>query len=184
MTEIPNHPVYHKNVIEMLTVANDFCLTMDKSGEMSKTALMNYLQKISPLLYIKGSLLPEIEVSNPDANERFLTEEKWEWLFNELRKKFGNNDEFWYVDSLEKNQPDPIKGSMAEYFTDIYQDMKDFLELYQKSSLAAKENAVHELKRSFEKRWGYRNVVAHKALHYVLMNNTQNEELFDYPSIF
>lgn len=183
MNDIPNHPVYHKNVLEMLTVANDFCLTMAKADSMKKTALMNYLQKISPLLYIKGSLLPDIEVSDPEANEKFLTEEKWEWLFNELRKKFGPNDEFWYVDSIEKNQPDPVKGSLAEFFSDIYQDMKDFLELYQKSSLAAKENAVHELKKSFETQWGFRNVVAHKALHYIIMKTSQPEEHPDYPQI-
>lgn len=184
MNNILNHPVYNKNVLEMITVANDFCMSLGKVDVMGKAALLSYLQKVGPLLYIKGSLLPDIEVSSPDANEKFFTEEKWEWLFNELRKKFKPDDEFWYIDNLEKNQPDPTKGSLAEYFADVFQDMKDFLELYQKNTLAAKENAVYELKKAFVSGWGYKLAVAHKTLHYIMMKGTVQDDLPNYPELF
>jgi hypothetical protein len=175
MKDISGHPVYSKNVLEFLTVSNDYCLTMEKPESMKKSWLINYLQKVLPLLYIKASLIPLIEVQNPDANERFLTLEEWEFLFNELRKKIAEDDEFWFVDPYANNH-DPVKGSLAECLTDIYQDLKDFITLYKKNALDAKENAVFEIKKLFEQRWGYLIVNAHKALHYLIMNNRQPDE--------
>ncbi len=180
MSEIPDHPVYSKNVLEMLTVANDYCLFMAKVEGYSKSYFMSYLQKICPLLYIKGALLPVIEVRNPEANERFVAEEEWESLFNELRNKFSKDDEFWYIDNSKQEDNEPVKGSLAEHFTDLYQDLKDFILLYQKNSLDAKENAVSEIKQLFETHWGYKLVNAHKTLHYLVMRdiNKQNQNSF------
>lgn len=168
MSEIPNHPVYSKNVLEMLMVANDYCSFMAKAETYSKQQLFDYLLKVSPLLYIKGSLLPDINVQNPDAIEKYLNEEEWEALFTALRKTFSKDDEFWFIDNNDFKNNTPIKASLSESFADIYQDMKDFVLLYQKSSLDAKENAVFELKQLFETHWGFRLVNAHKALHYLI----------------
>jgi hypothetical protein len=180
MTDIPNHPVYSKNVFEIITVANDFCIFLAKIETYSKTEAIDYLQKVCPLLYIKGALIPDVEVSNPDANERFVTEGDWETLFNELRNKFQPDDEFWFIDNSGINDNNPIKGSLAEHFADIYQDLKDFLMLYQKNTLDAKENAVSELKRLFPIHWGLRIVNAMKILHYITLKNLPVEEDSDY----
>ena len=181
MSDIPNHPVYSKNVLEMLTVANDYCLSMAKVEDYSKSDLMSYLQKICPLLYIKGALLPVIEVRNPEANERFVVEEEWESLFNGLRDKFSKDDEFWYIDNSEQEDKEPVKGSLSEHFTDLYQDLKDFILLYQKNSLDAKENAVSGIKRLFETHWGYKLVNAHKTLHYLVMRGINKENQNSFP---
>jgi hypothetical protein len=175
MNSITEHPVYSKNVFELITVANDFCLTMAGIESADKSHLIDYLRKICPLLYLKASLLPDIFVSDTEANERFLTQDEWEILFNTLRKKFAADDEFWYIDQSASGN-DPVKGSLAECFADIYQDMKDFLTLYQKNSLAAKENAVHEIKRLFEIRWGFSLVNALMVLHYLVMPKGQEED--------
>jgi hypothetical protein len=178
MNDISDHPVYSKNVLELLTVANDYCITMSKIDTTKKSWLINYLQKICPLLYLKASLITSLEVQNPDANERFLTQEEWEFLFNQLRKKFADEDEFWYIDQTASHH-DPVRGSMAECLTDIYQELKDFITLYQKNTLDAKENAVHEVKESFERRWGYSLVNVHKIIHHLIMNTRLTEETED-----
>ncbi len=161
MNDISEHPAYSKNVQELITVANAYCLTMEKLESTKKSWLIDYLQKVFPLLYLKVSLIPVIDVQNPEANERFFTVEEWEFLFNQLRKKFADDDDFWFIDQAATHN-DPVKGSIAECLTDIYQDLKDFLTLYQKNSLDAKENAVYEIRESFEKRWGYLLVNAHQ----------------------
>jgi hypothetical protein len=175
MNDISEHPVYSKNVLEFITVANDYCLTLAKIDTTKKAWLMNYLQKICPLLYLKASLIPMIEVQNPEANERFFTQEEWEYLFNQLRIKLTDDDEFWFIDQ-SASHIDPVKGSIAECLTDIYQDLKDFITLYQKNSLDAKENAVFEVRDSFEKRWGFYLVNLHKTIHYLMMTTRQSDE--------
>ena len=157
----------------MLMVANDYCTFMAKAETYTKQQLYDYLLKVSPLLYIKGSLLPDITVQNADALEKFLPEEEWEALFTALRKVFSKEDEFWFIDNSNPNNNKPIKGSLSESFADVYQDMKDFLLLYQKNSLDAKENVASELKHLFETHWGHRMVIAHKTLHYLNFSGEQ-----------
>lgn len=158
-------PVYSRKVLEMVTVANEYCMFLEKAESYTEAQLLNFLQKISPLIYLKGALLPEIEVEDEDATEHYVSEEQWESLFNTLHFKFAGKDEFYYVDQLEKSHNDPVKGSLAECFTDIYQDLKDFLLLYQKPMKSYKENAVRECKRLFETRYGYKLSVVQQVVH-------------------
>jgi len=183
MSDFQNHPVYSKNVLEMLTVANDYCLTLSKLEETSTFNLIDYLQKVCPLLYLKCSLLTEIEVQNPGANERFFTEEEWETLFNALREKFKKDDEFWIIDD-SANHTDPVKLSLSECLSDIYQELKDFLTLYQKNTLDAKENAISELKVSFDSNLGTVLLDAHRRIHYIKMNSKPPAPDFNIPELF
>lgn len=154
-----------KNVMEMLTVANEYCHFIEKAHQYETKDVLEYLQKISPLLYLKGSLMPQIEAQVPEANERFVTEESWEIVFNELRNKFKPRDEYWSQDHADFKDNEPTKESLAENLTDIYQDLKDFVLLYGKGTEAAKENAVHDCKLFFDTHWGYRLVQAQKYIH-------------------
>ncbi len=183
MTEFQNHPVYSKNVLEMLTVANDYCLTLSKLENTTVTNLIDYLQKVCPLLYLKYSLLTDIEVQNPDANERFFTEEEWETLFNKLRNKFKLDDEFWIIDA-STNHNDAVKISLAECLTDIFQGLKDFLLLYQKNSLDAKENAIFEIKASFDANLGFVLLDAHRQIHHIKINGKPQDPDFKIPELF
>ena len=176
MNEIPSQPVYSKNVMEFITVAHDYCITMSKNQKLGAKQLTDYLRKVLPLLYVKADLLPEIEVQNPEANQRFVTEEEWETLFNQLRGIFGNQDEFWLADHSD-NTTELIKGSLAEHFADIFQDLQDFIILYQKNSIDAKENAVFEVKQLFRNHWGVRLVNALTMLHHFIADS---EEADDY----
>ncbi|RLD31434.1 MAG: hypothetical protein DRI72_08960 [Bacteroidetes bacterium] len=158
-----------KPILEMVTVANEFCYYLENAEEKSKSGILEFVNRILPLLYLKGSLLPDIEVENPDANEKFATEEQWERVFLLLREKFGKQDEFWTIDPLYINDTEPLKASLAENIADIYQDMKDLIMLYQKNTFDARQNAVADIKLLFATHWGYRigNILnrTHHLLH-------------------
>lgn len=169
MTENANlNPVSARSVLEMITVANDFCSFLEKSEDFAKSGVLTYLQRVLPLIYIKSSLLPDVEIGDEDAIEHYVTETEWEDMFNLLHAKFGEDDIYYYVDNHEKSHQDPMKASIAENITDLYQDLKDFLLLYQKPLTTFKENAVMECKRLFADRYGFRIVNAHAAIHYVM----------------
>lgn len=175
---IPNEPVYSRNVLEMLTVANEFCLFLEKAENYTKQELLSFLQKIGPLLYIKATLLPDIEPEDDEAIEHYITEEQWEQLFNLLRSKFGEEDQFYFIDNHEKGHTDPVRGSLAECYTDVYQDLKDFVLLYQKPLKTFKENAVRECKHLFETRYGFRMVNAQAAIHYLICTGGESGLIF------
>lgn len=175
---IEDNPLYSRNVLEMVTVANEYCLFLEKADQYNLDELIAFLQKIIPLLYLKSSLLPETVVFDEEAVEHYVTEEHWEAMFNKLHNVFGKVDEFYFVDPYEKSHIDPIKGSLAECFTDTYQDMKDFLLLYQNPLRTFKENAVKECKRLFETRYGLRLINAQFALHAIIYPAGETENYF------
>lgn len=160
--------IYSRQSLEMITVANEFCIYINEIDKYEQSDIFKYLHHICPLLYLKGSLLPTIQIEDEQANERFMTQEEWAAIFHKLRIKFGANDEFLFIAPNEKMDFNPVKNSLADQLADVYQDLKDFLLLYQKSSKAAKQNAVAECKSLFESHWGYRVVSIQQALHYKL----------------
>ena len=170
-------PVYSKKVLEMLTVANEYCLYLENTEKHKREDFLEYLQKLIPIIYLKSSLLPEVEVTDDSGTEHFVTEEQWETLFNLLRSKFGDDDLYYTLDLHDRNNSDPVKASISEGLADIYQDMKDFVLLYQKPLIISKENAVHDCKDLFAKRTGYRLVEVHRAIHYILFKEVGDESL-------
>lgn len=155
-------------VMEMLTVANEYCHFMEHTEEKSLPDLLEFAHRILPLLYLKGSLLPELEVAHPEANERFITEENWQDIFTALREKFGEKDEYWLIDPLYINETEPLKASISEHLTDIYQDMKDYILLFQKNTFPARENAIAELKKLFGSHWGYKIGNISTRIHHLI----------------
>ncbi|MBT3454259.1 MAG: DUF5063 domain-containing protein, partial [Lentimicrobiaceae bacterium] len=153
---------------EMATVANEFCYFVENIEKKEKEIVLEFMQRILPLLHLKGSLLPEIEPEHPEANERFVTEEQWERVFNELRQTLGEDDEYWIIDPQYINDTEPLKASLSENITDIYQDMKDFLLLMQKNTHAARENAISECKILHANHWGYRVGNIFTRIHHLI----------------
>jgi hypothetical protein len=156
--------VVSKPVLEALTVANEYCLFFEGIDNYSKNDIFSYFQKIAPLLYLKGCTVPKILVNDESFSQRFVTEEQWEGIFKQLRKKFGDDDTYYVLD----HNNDTIEASLSDNMADIYQDMKDFVMLYQKGSMYAKENAVFQFSVLMQTHWGPIVVDALKACHYLL----------------
>jgi hypothetical protein len=123
------------------------------------------------MLYLKGMFLPDIQTDTDEIGERFVTEEEWESVFNMVRNILKDIDQFWTIDPEISGGNDPVKLSLAENLTDIYQDLKDFIKQYQKNSRLAKEIAVQECKSWFPDRWGKRISQAYNYLHYLIFQS-------------
>ena len=157
----PKEPVLNRNVVEVLTISNEFCLLIDNTEKYDKSEVLTILHRLFPLLYLKASLLKPVVASNPDASERFVTEEQYELIYQSFKKLLGSDDVFYVM----QNKGISAKGSLAEYIIDVYQDIKDFLMLYQKPSISAKENAINECITLFQTHWGPRLLASLQAMH-------------------
>lgn len=160
------------SVLEFLRVAHEYCIFLEKAADKEKSAFYDFLSKIGPLLYLKGKLLPEITPDYPESSERYVTEEEWQEIFNILRDVFGSDDEYFNVNYEEHNEFEAVKASLSENLTDLYQDLKDFVLLYQKNSQTARQNAVHDCRALFENRWGPKVLSSIRYIHYLNNRNT------------
>ena len=173
MTNIPEDITITKPVLETVAIAQEFCNYLDGCEANSTKGILEFMHRILPLLYLKGSFLPDLVVEYPEANERFVTQEQWENIFTMLRDKFGHDDEYWVINPELLNENEPVKASLAENIADIYQDMKDFVLLFKKNTHASRQNATHECKYLFKTHWGIRVGNLIPKIHYFLYDSTE-----------
>lgn len=116
------------------------------------------------MVFVSWLFINNIEI---EVVEKYVTEEEWQALFNDLRQKFLDNDEYWFVEN-DNPHNDLIRGSLSDNLADIYQDLKDFVILYQRPFRNVKEAAVWDIRQLFRSHWGFRVVNVLKVLHYQL----------------
>jgi hypothetical protein len=159
-------PVYSRNVIEFVAVANEFCKYTEHASELKGDELLKILQRILPLMYLKASLLPQMTPYFEDGNEKFVTESDWIRIDNTLKEKFGTANEFLEVfDERINDSEGPVISQISENMADIYQDIKDFLLLYQTGTSEVMNDAVWECRINFESFWGQKLLNALRAIH-------------------
>jgi hypothetical protein len=170
----PLKPIQSKHVFEMLTVANEFCHFIEGIEGYNKQDIIEFVNKILPMMYLKGTLLPGTLVSDPGENEKFVNEMIWERVFYSIKDKLGDDDKYWVVKNTGINEYEPQEASLADNLADIYQDMKDFIVLYQKKSDAAKENALADIRNYFQNHWGEKALQATSRMHDLLYDPSKD----------
>ncbi len=108
-----------------------------------------------------------------------MTQEEWERMFSTLRELFLNTDEYWSLNYNSPDQSDPIKASISENLVDIYQDLKDFLMLYQKPSRSSKQNAAKDCKYLFETHWGEKALNLLQWVHFLNYKEVNTDNFSD-----
>jgi len=164
--DVKKDPVYSRNVIEFVAVANEFCKYAERASELKGDELLKILQRILPLMYLKASLLPQLTPFFDDSNEKFVTEADWVAVHEVMREKFGTADDYLEVfDEKMKESENPVPSSISENISDIYQDVKDFLLLYQTGTTEVMNDAIWECRNTFESFWGQKLVNSMRAIH-------------------
>jgi hypothetical protein len=159
-------PVYSRNVVEFVAVANEFCKYAEHASELKGDELLKILQRILPLMYLKASLLPQLDPFFEDGNEKFVTEADWTDINESLKEKFGTANDYLEVFDEKINETEgPVISSISENMADIYQDIKDFLLLYQTGTGEVMNDAVWECRMNFENFWGQKLVNSMRAIH-------------------
>jgi hypothetical protein len=181
--EIFSELVYSKNVIEFVTVANEYCSFIENAEHFSRKDFLSRIQKVFPLLYLKASLLPEPDMELSDeVPEKYVTEEDYNYIHDKLISKLGDADAYQEIyDSSLQYSYIPVEGSISENITDIYQDLKDFILSYRIGTIEVMNDAFIECRNNFEQYWGQKLVNALRAIHFLLYSNTNLEEEDQHP---
>ena len=178
MEEGLKHPVYSRQVIEFVTVANEFCSFMEAAGQFERLDFIHKIQKLLPLLYLKGSLILEMESVLDEGNEKFVTEQEYDFVKDQVQAHMGELDD--YSELWNAKVPDntePVITSISENMADIYQDLKDFVSLYSMGTTEIMNDAVWECKMNFENYWGQILVNALRVIHRIVTDEKELEKL-------
>jgi len=175
--ELPDHIVYSANVIEFVTVVAETCLFLEHTSEMGKDEFVEKSLKLLPLLYLKASVLDIPEPVYENLPERFVTEEDYQFVREQIEQLLGNDDVY-----LEVFHPDmaisdtPVAAFISENLSDIYQEIKDFAANYQTADVDIMSDALSECLTAFGDHWGQKLLNAMRALHALKYNPQDDTE--------
>ena len=175
--EKESQTIFEKNVIEFVTVAAEFCGFLERAESMKRSTFVDTSLKILPLLYLKASMLPKCETIGDEAPETYVTEEIYEILRINLAGLMGEKDDYLDVFVQDMAYSDqPIKKSISEDLADIYQDIKDFIFVFQLGLNETMNDSLAICQENFGMLWGQKLVNTLRALHDVKYNQNDEED--------
>jgi len=166
--------VYSENVIGFATLATEYCNLLDAIVLLSQKDFIDKAHRLLPLIYLKAIILPDVEPEMPEMIEKEVTHEEWDAVYNTMANKLSGFDE--YTEILDSLNDDRQMVSLSEGFSDIYQDLKDFVSLYNMGTPEIMNDAIWECKKNFKEFWGQRLVNVLRVLHNLLYANAELKE--------
>jgi hypothetical protein len=175
-----NSSVYERDILELVTVAVEFCAYVENAAEKDRKIFISTMQKLLPLLYLKGVLAPKYELTeecDADCLSSFVSMENYDIVRNNVAFVMGEYDSFLdvFVEDM-KYSDTPILSSVSENIADIYQDLKNFVCAYKDGTEETRYDAIVMCKSNFENYWGQRLVNVLRALHEINYGERINED--------
>ncbi len=169
--------IFDKNSIEFVTVAAEYCGFIERSRGADKQSFVATALKILPLLYLKASLIPECECIGEGDLETFVTEDDYEYVRRSVADVLGAQDDYLEVFLPDMAYSDtPIKKCISEDLADIYQDLKDFIGVFQLGLNVTMNDSLFVCKEHFAEFWGQRLVNTMRALHDVKYHASNDDD--------
>lgn len=169
--------VYSSPVIEFVAVANEYCNFAENAVSFPKRDFLQKSARILPLLYYKASLLPVMDSAFEEGNEKYVTENQYEFIRLAIISKLGSHNDYQEVyDPVYRESDEPSYGSLAEDIADIYQDLKDFIMVYRVGTVEIMQEALFEIRTRFEQYWGQRLVNALRVIHSLITGEDPLED--------
>lgn len=169
--------IFSRNTVEFVTVAAEFCAYLERAEALRRKDFVDTILKILPLLYIKASMLPECEMVSDTEPENFVTEEDYEVLRYSLAALMADKDDYLEVFMQDMRYSDtPITRCISEDLADIYQDIKNFVSVFQLGFDETMNDSLALCRENFSLYWGQTLVNTMRALHSVKVNPADEEE--------
>lgn len=165
------------NIMEFLTLAMEFCVTLENTPQYELNDFVGKITKLMPLMYLKADLMPEYDDISESEIEQFVTEENYDIVRNNIAALLGQYDDFLEVFVEDMKYSDkPILSTVSENLADIYQDIKNFVMIFKMEAVdEILLQAAAECKDNFKFYWGQRLVNVMRPLHELKYNI--NEEV-------
>ena len=169
--------VFSRNTVEFVTVAAEFCAYIERANEYSRKEFVGTMLKLLPLLYLKAQMLSCDERLNDEDLQDFVTEDSYEVLRITIAEILADRDTYLdvFVDDM-KYSDTPVTKNISEDIADIYQDIKNFVCLFQIGINETMHDAIVECNNNFANYWGQTLVNTLRALHDIKYNCPEEDD--------
>ena len=179
--ETPNdlneQPLYSPEVITFVKLAAAYCTLLEQGDDKPRREWFGELRNLLAGLYVQALRLPAVEPNYPEGNQKFVTEADYNTIAQKVRKKAGQWDEYPEVyDPDNPIEEQDVTARISEDCADIYQDMKDFITLFQVGSYEVMNDALWEVRENFDRYWGQKLLNVLRTVHRLLTHADLSEE--------
>jgi len=158
--------LYSHEVLEFVKSAQDFCRWVEDPDISDKKSFIRDGLGIITRLYSYIIQISGIEPVFNELNEKFVTEEDWARIYRKITTVLGEQDDYLDIpDISEFDRTELITRKISEDISDIYQDLRDFLEVFRNSPEEIMNDALWECKTTFENIWGEKLLRVTRAMH-------------------
>lgn len=170
--------VYAPQIIEFVTVADQFCKHIERFSSYKTSEFLSIMQRLLPIIYVKAVVVPRTEPVFEEGNERFVKEEDWNAIDRAIASKLGEFNSFEEpFDQTLHGAGEPAAGTISEYLADLYQELKDFLLQYRTGTEEVMNDAVWECSNRFETSWGKKILSTLRAIHQIFYSGTNIDSI-------
>lgn len=176
-----NNPIYHHDTIEFVTVAAQFCAYLEQSEGRSRKEFEETQLRLLPLLYMKATLLPQVDTEGDFVPDDQVTEADYDYIRNIVYQIMGKDDDYEDLCWDEDMQTEESRWkSISEDLADLYQALRNFVAVYQQGVEVCMMDALWNLRENFEIYWGRVLVDALRQLHRKHYHSTDVDDEEDY----
>ena len=164
-------------MLDFITVGTEFCKYLeqldtsvsqpgtDDGPENPRTAFIDVMRGLLPMLYLKASLMGEMPEGEGYNAER-LTEADYDYIRHGVASVMGGLDDYLDVFVEDFKYSDrPVLRTVSEDLADIYQAVRETVETFRDGYEDAMQVALYDVRESFKNEWGQKLLNALKALH-------------------
>jgi hypothetical protein len=156
-------------VQEFFRVSGEFCRLLESAPKKRTGELFNELQQLLPQIYMAAARLPKPKYCYEEEPTTFVKEDDYARIHNALQHKFELfNGITGMSPGTLPNQHELISFSMAEYFTDLYEELKNLMQLFEVGLPQTMNDAVWIGHKNFEHGFGIKLLESLKSLHVLL----------------
>jgi hypothetical protein len=158
-------------VTDFVATAAAFCQLLEQAGKQRTGELFSQLQQILPQLYEKSVRLPKPRYCYEEESARFVSEDDYARIHDLMQQKIGL---FFGITHMSPgtgpSQFEVMSFGMAEGFADLYEELRNFVKLYEVGIPQAMNDAVWLYHKSFGQSLGVKLIECLKSMHQMVYN--------------
>ena len=170
--------IYSPAVIDFVTVTVEFCAFLEKEEQLSRHEWMETIIRLLPLMYVKATLLPEVVAINEELEiQTFVREQDYAVISDKIAAILGEDDTYLdvFVEDM-KYSDTPVSAFISEDIADIYQDVRNFVSIYQYELTEQMNDALFACRENFKSYWGQKLVNVLRPLHSLFYAHSEEED--------
>lgn len=169
-------------VKNLITLCRKFCAYAENLKKEDCAQFYEEMLVMLPGIYRGVMRLPKIDRSYAYEPEKFVSERTYRQIRRQFQDVLGPHDMFPVL--ADPTMPERMRlaeYSMSEILCDIYQEIKDFVSLYERGTLEEMNDAVRECQTTFKDRLGARLLAAAHMMHICLYQPLPEPSAYDMP---